>query len=213
MNIRVIIADDHPVVRVAARLALEKANMIVAGEAANATELHALMASTPCDVVVTDLTMPNDLTSDGVALIQYLVSHYPSSRIVVFTSSQTTSVLQTLFSIGVYGIIEKSAPVAELPTAVLQALAGRRYIGLTLKDLLAEAGTLRPKASKTPTLSPRELDIARLLASGFSNIQIAARLGVSHKTVSRHKREAMLKLSAKSDSELFDAMTRLGLRN
>ena len=101
MSIRVIIADDHHVIRVGVRMALEKAGgFTIVGEAANAAELLELAAATPCDVIVTDLTMPSDEAPDGVALLRELTARYPQTRTVVFTSAHNMGILQALTAAG-----------------------------------------------------------------------------------------------------------------
>ena len=212
MSIRVILADDHPIVRFGTRAALDQSDMCtVVAEAASADELWAAVREHPCEVVVTDLTMPGGLANDGVELIRELIAAYPDLRVVVFTSAQLPSILQALTVAGAHGILDKSSATKELPTAIVWALQGRRYISSYLTDRMAEAGHTAQYLEAETSLSPRELDVVRMLAAGQTNVHIAEQLGLSHKTVSRHKREAMRKLSATSERDLYESILRLGL--
>jgi two-component system capsular synthesis response regulator RcsB len=212
MSIRVILADDHPVVRFGVKAALDQSGTCtVVAEASSADELHVALARHPCDVVVTDLTMPGGEANDGVELIRKLVADHPLLRIVVFTSAQLPSILQALITAGAHGMLDKSSAMRELPTAIVWALQGRRYISAYLTQRMAESGHASSCVSQQVSLSPREAEVVRLLASGCTNVDIAEQLGLSHKTVSRHKREAMRKLSATSESDLYEAAMKLGL--
>lgn len=212
MSIRVILADDHPIVRYGMKMILDSSGLCeVVAEASSTDELWREIARHECDVVVTDLTMPGGLARDGIELVRELIAAYPMLRVVVFTSTQLPSILQALNVAGAHAMLDKSSALRELPTAIVSALQGRRYISSYLAERIAESGHTVAYTEGEASLSPREFDVVRMLAAGRTNVDIAHQLGLSHKTVSRHKREAMRKLSATSERDLYESILRLGL--
>jgi len=209
MILRTIIADDHPVVLMGTRAALEAAGDIdVVGEAANGDQLVDLLASRPCDVVVTDFSMPGGRHGDGLALIDLVRRRYPRLPVVVLTMVNNAAVLQTMRARGALGLCDKRAPLREVAVAVRLAATGRTYLSESIRRQFDEAGV--PLAD-TARLSAREIEVVRLYVSGMSITQIAERLSRSVKTVSRQKRDAMRKLGIDHDSHLSEYARERGL--
>ena len=210
MILRTIIADDHPVVLMGTRAALEAAGDIdVVGEASNGDQLVELLASRPCDVVVTDFSMPGGRHGDGLSLIDLIRRRYPRLPVVVLTMVNNAAVLQTMRTRGALGLCDKRAPLTEVAVAVRQAAAGHAYLSETIRQQFDEAGVLcRADAVR---LSAREIEVVRLYVSGMSIGQIAERLSRSVKTVSRQKRDAMRKLGIDHDSRLSEYARERGL--
>ncbi|MDR6938048.1 MULTISPECIES: response regulator [unclassified Luteibacter] len=210
MVLRTIIADDHPVVLMGTRAALEGTGDIdVVGEAANGDQLVDLLATHPCDVVVTDFSMPGGRHGDGLALIDLVRRRYPRLPIVVLTMVNNAAVLHTMRSRGALGLCDKRAPLKEVAVAVRQAAAGRAFLSDTIRRQFDAAGV--HDTSEVARLSAREIEVVRLYVSGMSISQIAERLSRSVKTVSRQKRDAMRKLGIDHDSRLSEYARERGL--
>lgn len=210
MILRTIIADDHPVVLMGARAALEATGDIeVAGEAANGDQLIELLACLPCDVLVTDFSMPGGRYGDGLSLIDLLRRRYPRLPIVVLTMVNNAAVLQTMRSRGAIGLCDKRAPLREVAVAVRFAAAGRAYLSDTIRYQFDMAGL--HTASDSTRLSAREIEVVRLYVGGMSITQIADQLNRSVKTVSRQKRDAMRKLGIDHDSRLSEYARERGI--
>lgn len=212
MPLKVILADDHPLVLVGGRLALENAHIDVVGAARGADELLAMLADHHafCDVVITDFLMPSDRQDDGFPLIETIVKKYPHVALVVLTMINRPAALQSMLTRGALGIIDKRAPMDELATAARAVAAGETYLSETLLDILHDADD-NSEAMPGAALSPRETDIIRLFVNGLSLQEIADQEGKSVKTISRQKRDAMRKLGVHHDSLLGDFVRDHGL--
>ncbi|MET0256318.1 MAG: response regulator [Luteibacter sp.] len=212
MPLKVILADDHPLVLVGGRLALENAHIDVVGAAKAADELLALLAekSGECDVVITDFLMPSDRQDDGFPLIEAIVKEYPHIALIVLTMINRPAALQSMLSRGARGIVDKRAPMDELATAARAVAEGETYLSETLLDVLNEADDTSVAMPGAP-LSPRETEVIRAFVNGMSLQQIADREGKSVKTISRQKRDAMRKLGVDHDSLLGEYVRDHGL--
>ena len=209
MHLRSIIADDHPVVLMGARAALEAADIAVVGEAVNGDHLLDLIATRPCDVVVTDFSMPGGRHGDGLLLLDTIRRRYPRLPVVVLTMVTNTAVLQTMRSRGASCLCDKRAPLREVAVAVRHAVAGRLFLSETIRQQFDEHCVEDPLADVR--LSAREIEVVRLYVGGMSITQIAERLSRSVKTVSRQKRDAMRKLGIDHDSRLSEYARERGL--
>lgn len=210
MPLKVILADDHPLVLVGGRLALENAHIDVVGAAKAADELLGMLAERECDVVITDFLMPSDRQDDGFPLLETITKQYPHVALVVLTMINRPAALQAMLSRGARGIIDKRAPMDELATAARAVADGETYLSETLLDILNEADETSVAMPGTP-LSPREAEVIRMFVNGMSLQQIAEQEGKSVKTISRQKRDAMRKLGVDHDSLLGDFVRDHGL--
>ncbi|HTI18231.1 MAG TPA: response regulator [Trinickia sp.] len=220
--IRVVIADDHPVILLGARHALARfPDMEVVGEARQSTDLVKLLSSVPCDVVVTDLAMPGGVHGDGLPLISYVQRHFPMLPIVVLTMLENTALIRRLGEMGVVAIVSKSDDLAHIGLAVRHVVHGLSYAGPSVRALReafhtitgrkGRAGQNDGKEAADVRLSPREIEVVRLFASGLTVKEMAERLKRSIKTVSSHKTAALRKLGLERDSELFQYAQSTGL--
>lgn len=208
--LRVILADDHPVVLMGTRAALEAAGGIeVTGEAMNGDELLELVALRPCDVIVTDFSMPGGRYGDGLCLLELLHRRYPRLPIIVLTMVSNLAMLQNMRSRGVLALCDKRAPLREVALAVRLAAAGKTFLSETIREQLTDHGMLDDTG--TVKLSAREVEVIRLYVSGMSVTLIAERLSRSIKTVSRQKRDAMRKLGIDHDSRLSEYARERGI--
>jgi two-component system, NarL family, captular synthesis response regulator RcsB len=210
MPLKVILADDHPLVLVGGALALRNAHVDVVGEAKAADELLTMLAERPCDVVITDFLMPSDRGDDGFSLLDTIQEKHPGLRVVVLTMVNRPAALQSMLARGVLGIVDKRSPMDELAVAARAVYDGETYLSETLLDILNEADDTSV-AMPGAELSPREKEVIRAFVNGQSLQQIADREGKSVKTISRQKRDAMRKLGVDHDSLLGDYVRDHGL--
>jgi two-component system, NarL family, response regulator LiaR len=201
--IRVLIADDHAVVRQGLRTYLELQDDVeVVAEAADGEAAVAGAERLAPDVVLLDLAMPR---LDGVAALQQLRERAPAARVLVLTSFGEDDRLFAALRGGAVGFLLKDTEPAELARAIRAAHAGQSplspAVAARVIDQLAQAG--RPRA--IDQLTPREREVLRLLADGLSNKRIALELGVAEKTVKTHVGHvlAKLELSDRTQAALY----------
>ncbi|RON11663.1 DNA-binding response regulator [Pseudomonas frederiksbergensis] len=177
----------------------------IVAQAHNADELIAHLERTPCDILISDYSMPYGRFPDGLALMGYLNRHFRHLPLIVMTMLRNASLLQALLNHGVCGLFDKRSPLIELKRAVQTVLKGRRYLSPSFAETL-NAQTLSSSSTETPSvsLSQREMEVVRLFVQGLSGRQIAAQLNRSEKTISRQKRTAMDKLGLGHDSGLVE---------
>ncbi|RQG99871.1 DNA-binding response regulator [Paraburkholderia dinghuensis] len=214
MKLRVVLADDHPFVLLGVRAALSESDGIeVVGEASSPAALFRILATVPCEVVVTDLTMPGgpDDAEDGLFLVRRLRRDCPSLHIVVLTSITNVAILRAVMHAGVSAILKKSESMDELIRAVRGAGCGPAYVGSSIQRDLAIAGLAGASSTRVPRLSPRESEVVRHFAGGHSVSEIARILGRDVRTVSRQKRDAMTKLGVSNDPGLIALVRVYGL--
>ncbi|CAG4890980.1 response regulator transcription factor [Paraburkholderia saeva] len=205
-KLRVVVADDHPFVVIGVRAALALHETIeVVGDANGPQSLMRLLETQPCDVLVTDLTMPEGgaPAEDGLRLMRRIREAWPQIRIIVLTSLTNAGILRSIMTDGVSGVINKTGSMEELATAVRTVGCGRSYVSKSILATLAEAGSEAGEMTVVPRLSPRETEVVGLFVSGLSISEIARRLDRNVRTVSRQKRDAMLKLGVSNDPGLF----------
>ncbi|WP_321840763.1 response regulator [Paraburkholderia bannensis] len=214
MKLRVVLADDHPFVLLGVRSALETAGDIqIVGEATGPRALLRTLEKIPCDIVLTDLTMPGEPgeSEDGLSLVRRLRRDWPHLRIVVLTSIANVAILRAVMNTGVTALIRKSEPMDELTAAVRGAGNGLRYVSRSILEELAAAGTERAYSTRVPRLSPRESEVIRQFVHGRTITEIARTLDRDVRTVSRQKRDAMAKLGVSNDAGLFAFVRAHGL--
>ncbi|MPR00882.1 response regulator transcription factor [Pseudomonas sp. MAFF 212408] len=199
---RVIIADDHPIVRIGQRVVIEASGKYkVVGEASGPDELLALLITTPCDVLVTDFAMPGGRQADGYVLLSLLQRLYPATPVILVTMFANIVTLRESFARGAQAIVAKSSSAKELPLAIKAVVSGKTFASAGLREQLSEAGT--GDQSQLPRLSGKEREVVRMLATGMTVTQIAARLNRSISTISKQKGTAMQRLCISTDVDLF----------
>ncbi|SDD01871.1 response regulator transcription factor [Paraburkholderia lycopersici] len=207
-SIKVVIADDHPTVLGGLVHTLEPVGTIqIVAICHNSTELIAALRTQPCDVIVSDYAMPGGEYSDGLALFEYLRRNFPKVGIVALTVMDSPAVIRALIAAGVTTILSKSDATGHIITAIHSSYAGGSYLSPTIEQVVNNG---EPRANQQP-LSPRELEVARLFASGLSMTEIAKRLNRSKQTVSTQKTMAMRKLGVANDVELIRYAIESGL--
>jgi DNA-binding NarL/FixJ family response regulator len=187
VTIRVLIVDDHPVVRegVRAMLAAE-ADIEVTGQAGSGAEAVALARAKQCDVILMDLRMPG---TDGVAATSQILAAEPSARVVVLTTYETDADILRAVEAGAAGYLLKDAPRGDVANAIRAAARGETVLAPSVAARLV-THVRRPQRD---ALSAREIEVLRLVARGLTNAEIGRRLFISEATVKTH----LLRLFAK----------------
>lgn len=203
--IRIILADDHPIIRKGVMAVLGGSDIQVVGEASCPVELLSLLDRVECDAVVTDYIMPSDASPDGIRLIEKLRSLRPRLPIIVLTMLRNVGLLQALLTAGVKAIVDKGTAMAEIHTAVRLAAMGHVFVSATFEGRLARFGS-----HSVSRLTDRESEVIRMLVAGMSVTEIARKLDRSVKTVSKQKTDAMKKLGLRSDMEIYAYATEVG---
>jgi DNA-binding NarL/FixJ family response regulator len=192
--LRILLADDHVTVRRGLKLLIDgELDMEVVGEASDGTEAVQKARELSPDVVVMDISMPG---MNGLAATRALKKIQPDAVIVTLTRHADHAYLQELLRAGVSGYVLKRSAPTELLHAIRATAAGGQYLDTTLTARVTAGLAGRDGLAKTPAtaLTEREAAVLRLIASGYSNKEIAAQLSLSVKTVEAHKANAMRKL-------------------
>ncbi|NML18449.1 response regulator [Azohydromonas caseinilytica] len=204
---RVLLVDDHALVRMGFRMLLADAGIEVAGEAGDGEQACQLYASLRPDVVLMDLSMPG---MGGLEAVRRLVAQDPRARILVLSAHEDTAHPQRVLRAGALGYLAKRAAPDELVAAVRAVAEGKRHVDARTAQALALA-QLEGDANPVDLLSEREFAVFIQLARGRSVAQIAADLKLSPSTVGTHLYHVKQKLGASNQSELTLVALRWGL--
>jgi len=205
--IRIVVVDDHPIVRQGLVAALEdEADFAVAGVAASAEDALALATSLQPDVVLLDLELPG---MGGVAAIPRLLDACPTVRVLVFTAYDTEERVLGALKAGAKGYLLKGATAAEIARAVRAVAAG----GSALEPRIAARLVTEMSAPRSAArhLTTREREVLHLIAAGQSGKQIARSLGISERTVKFHTAALMRKLGADNRAQAVALALQRGL--
>jgi DNA-binding NarL/FixJ family response regulator len=209
MMIRVVVADDHHLVRQGLRALLEQDREVeVVGEAATGHEAVELAEKLQPDVVVMDLSMPR---LDGVQAATRILDLRTPTQVVVVSMHADTAIVQNLVRRGVKGYLLKDALSNELLLAIRSASAGKLYLSPTISETVMTMLMSPPGQSDIPELTPREREVLQLVAEGHTNTSIANLLSISVKTVEKHRANIMDKLEADDLATLMRVAIRRGL--
>ena len=207
-RIRVLLVDDHAVVREGYRRLLEKQEGIkVVGEAQDAASAYQAYKETSPEVVVMDISLPG---RGGIDALRHIRQWDANARVLVFTMHTNVTYALQAFQAGAKGYVTKSSPPELLVTAVREVAAGKLSICPETSAALA-ANRVGGEASAVETLSPREFEILRLLLEAKTTEEIAAAFNLSPKTVANYHYTIKSKLGVASDIELVHYAIRQGL--
>ena len=201
-KLRLILADDHPVVRDGlAAIINQQQDMEVVAEAADGAEAVTLYEQHKPDVMVLDLRMPR---KDGVAVVDEVIAKHPNARILIMTTHDGDEDIFRCLSQGAMGYLLKDAGRAEILSAIKMIGEGRQY---TSSSVAVKALQRIGK----PTLTQREIDVLQELAHGRSNKDIARRLTITEGTAKTHVKAILTKLDAMSRTEAVAIAHKRGL--
>jgi two-component system response regulator NreC len=212
-RIRVLLADDHAILRSGLRLLIgAQPDMEVVGEAGDVEEAVRLTKSIAPDVVTLDLGMPG---GSGLAAIEKLLAAAPGTRILVLTMHEDPAYVRSALAAGASGYLVKSAADSALIAAIRAVERGRLFIEVQNREAMEALMTPGRAGSEAPAqiamLSAREREVLVLLAQGHTNQAIADRLGLSVKTVESYRARLIQKLGLKTRAELTRLAIDLGL--
>jgi len=198
-KLRIILAEDHETIRDGLKLLVNsRSDMEVVGEADNGRTALQLAEEFSPDVVVMDISMPE---LNGLQATKKLKDKSPQVKVLILTRHSEPGYLQELLQAGASGYVLKQSKSEELIRAILAVAAGQTYLDPAITERavtqLRESGQVPHKAPNA-TLTAREADVLRLIALGYVNKEVAARLNLSIKTVEAHRSNAMNKMGMKS---------------
>jgi DNA-binding NarL/FixJ family response regulator len=208
--IRVIICDDHPIVREGVRMIISKQKDIsIEEEAASAQELLSKLAGRECDLIILDICLPGGL--DGIELLKTLSRDHPRIPVLVMSMHPESQLGMRSFKAGASGYLVKGSEPGELLTAIRKIAAGGKYISPTLAEQLAEEVSRKRPHPAHEKLSDREYRVLCLLASGKGVSEIASELFLSPATVGTYRSRVLSKLSLHNTAELVRYAVEHGL--
>ena len=198
--IRVLIVDDHPVIRSGLHLLLDaEPDIEVVGEAGNVKDAVFEARAQKPDVVLMDVVMPGQSGIEGVPLV---LKEAPQAKVLVLSMQDDPRYLREAFDAGASGYVLKEAADTEVVDAVRTVAAGERYVHPALGARLVAAELEERRRAEEDPLSDREREVLRLLALGHTNQEIAKTLFISVRTAETHRAHIMRKLSLSSRAEL-----------
>ncbi|WP_269583841.1 response regulator [Roseibium sp. Sym1] len=204
--IRILLADDHPIVREGYLRLLERqpALSVVAEASDGEAALAAFVAHAP-DIVLMDLSMPG---TGGLAAVEAILARAPHARIIVVSMHQGAIFAQKAMAAGAMGFVSKSSPPEELVSAIAKVMSGRRALSA---DVAQEVAQTSLGNGDIASLTRRELEILQHLVRGMSGRAIAKSLGLSAKTIQNNLSLVRTKLDATGDADLVLKAQRAGL--
>lgn len=204
--IRVVVADDHPIVRAGLVGLLDAADGIdVVGAASDGVEVVDLVEKERPDVVLMDMRMPRRDGDEATAMLRESV---PATRVIVLTTYESDDVIMRAIAAGASGYLLKAAPEAELIAGIRAVAAGEVALAPSVaRVLVGQAG----RAPKVPTLTPREVEVLSHVAEGLSNREIGVRLHLGEATVKTHLLKAFTKLDVADRTRAVTRAMELGI--
>jgi len=218
--VKIVLADDHRMMRDGLRAILEKDGHEVVGEAANGHEALAVAHRARPNIVLMDISMPE---LNGIDATRRLVAELPATKVIALSMNTDRRYVLAMFEAGAVGYLLKSSAADELITAIGAVASGQKYVSPSIAGIVLERLVSAPLASAPPSrrtapdagaakaLSLREREVLQLLAEGKSSKEIAGRLGVAVPTVETHRRQIMAKLGLRTIAELTKYAVREGL--
>jgi DNA-binding NarL/FixJ family response regulator len=203
---RVLLADDHQILRDGIRRGLESAGEDVVGEADNGEEALELVRATRPDIVLMDLSMP---VLDGVSATQRITEEFPDVRVVVLTMHDDPQRTRAALEAGAVGYMTKGTSFADVLDTLRRAMAGEEVLSPHLAASMLSAAT---EPDQPPELlSERQREILQMIADGLSTKQVARELGITQKTVHNHLNAIYRRLDTQSLTHAVLSAVRLGI--
>lgn len=213
-NIKVILVDDHQIVRDGIKLMLEsQAGIDVIGEAEKGTEVMAQLKNQHVDVVVMDINMPE---KDGIIATKEIKEEYPDIKVLALTMSNDDSHVRQMVQAGASGYIMKSAGRKELTKAIHEIMEGKHYFSdqateSIMMDLVKNKG--KSSVQDEVHITEREKEVLSLIVKEYTNQEIAEKLFISPRTVDAHRRNLLQKTGARNTAGLVTYAFQHGLVN
>jgi two-component system response regulator NreC len=211
MKIRVLLADDHAILRKGLRDLIDaEPDMEVIGEATDGEQAFKMARQLLPDLVVMDISMPD---ISGMEALPIIKKSLPECSVLMFTVHEDEGLLKKAIQAGASGYVVKRAAETELVNAIRTVMQGNIYIHPTMTRSLLQGFSSRPasKHSGSIPLTARELEVLQLLARGYTNNQIAEQLSISPRTVEGHRSNLMGKLNLNSRVEIVEYAEQHGL--
>jgi len=214
MSIRVVIADDHPLVRDGLRFSIERSGLDIAvvGEAADGAALLELLARCTADVVILDITMP---LMNGLDAARTLLRRQPDTRIIMLSFSSTRAFVEEALSIGARGYLTKETAGRNLVEAICEVHAGRFFLSPDItQHVVRRTVPDADRASRTgagTALSLQERRVLQRIAEGRTAKEIAVELGRAVNTIQAHRKSLMAKLGIHKQADLVRYAVREGI--
>ena len=204
MTVKVLLADDHPVVRGGMRIFLEKeADFSIVGEAEDGLQAVQLAESLNPDIVVLDIMMPR---LNGLEVLHQLTKRLPKTRIIILSMQSADPYVTQALKKGAAGYVLKDSAPDELVKAIRQVLSGQRYLSPQLNERLinkfiqkVDSGTLDPLT----LLTDREREILQMTVEGLTSVEIGEYLSISPRTVETHRQNVLKKLALDNQVDLI----------
>jgi DNA-binding NarL/FixJ family response regulator len=198
-KIRLLMADDHPLIREGFRSLLTKNEQFeIVGVAENGKELVELAGMLSPDIVLTDISMP---VLNGMEAIEEISNLYPNVKCVILTMHEERAYVIKALKIGVHGYILKNIERYDLEKAILTIHEGGKYFSPIVTNILAES-VLHPGQNTVSELTSREKEVLELVAQGHSTKQVADKLGIGTRTVESHRVNMLKKMKVNNTAEL-----------
>jgi len=215
MSIRVLIADNHPVVLDGLRMTFERSgkDIVIVGEAADGMEVMKMAATRPVDVFILDITMPN---MNGIETARELLKRFPAAKVIILSLHDTKAMVEEALAAGARGYLTKEMVTRTVVEAVAEVHAGGYYLCPKIAHFVVEASLRGKEASRkrgaaSVALSGQERKVLQLIAEGHSNKEIAAILDLSVHTIHTHRNSVMAKLNIHKQADLVHYAIKAGI--
>jgi two-component system response regulator NreC len=212
MSIKVLIADDHQIMREGLRAMLEKEHdIVVLGEAEDGRMIERMARELAPDVIIMDVAMP-DL--NGIEATRQIVAELPGIKIIALSMHDDRRFVLNMLKAGAAGYMLKDSAFTDLAKAIRVVMSGKTYLSHEVTDIVVKdyvSSSQPAESSAFHLLSPREREVLQLLAEGKTSALIGERLHISVKTVETHRQQIMVKLKIRSVAELTKYAIREGL--
>jgi len=199
-KIKLILADDHPLIREGFRSLLGKsADFEIVGEAENGRELVTMARELQPDIILTDVKMP---FMTGLEAMEQLVKEFPLMKFIVLSMHEEREYIVNALKIGASGYLLKNIEWPELEKAIKNVYGGSKYFSPIVTNILAET-VIKPETTEQAEITSREKEVLELVAQGNSTKQIADLLGISIRTVESHRINMLKKMKVNNTAELI----------
>jgi DNA-binding NarL/FixJ family response regulator len=215
MSIRVVIADDHPVVRDGLRLAIERRgkDIVIVAEASDGMEALEMAGTQPSDVFILDITMPK---MNGIETARELIRRLPGAKIIMLSLHDTKAMVEESLSAGARGFLTKETATRNVVDAIIEVHAGGFYLSPAIAHYVVASSLMekkgpRKRGATAVALTEQERRVLQLIAEGRSSKEVASELGLSFNTVHTHRSHLMAKLSLHKQSDLVRYAIKAGI--